>query len=87
MKRFWFYHRQVDRIRAEKDIRQLSVLAGATGQEAFEQVHKRLDEQLGQLLVHQPIAPTLIVNTNEPDPDLERDKLDALRANIKRHGR
>jgi hypothetical protein len=46
-----------------------------------------LDEQLGQLLVHQPIAPTLIVNTNEPDPDLERDKLDALRANIKRHGR
>ncbi|TDW20402.1 hypothetical protein EV128_12532 [Rhizobium azibense] len=90
MKRFWFYHRQVDRIRAEQDLRQLHLLAGVTSQEGVKKLQERLDEALGQILVYQPVSQALDVNTsneNEPDPAFERDKLESLRASILRNGR
>lgn len=91
MKRFWFYHKQVDRIRAEEDLRSLHLLAGVTSQEGVKALQERLAEQLGEVLVFQPVAPALNVNTNsdtnEADPSFEREKLEALRASIMRHGR
>ncbi len=89
MKRFWFYHRQIDRIRAEEDLRSLHLMAGVTSQEGLDQLQQRLTQQLGEIIVWQPPTQALNVNTNpnEPDPTFERDKLESLRASIVRHGR
>ena len=87
IKRFWFYHRQVDRIRAEKDIRMLHVLAGVTSQEGVTKLQERLSEQVGKLLVYQPIGRSLDINSNDAEAGLNRDQLERLRANIMRHGR
>lgn len=90
IKRFWFYHRQVDRIRAEEDLRRLHLLAGVTSQEGVKQLQERLDEALGQIMVYQPVIQALDVNSSnasEPDPGFDRGKLEGLRASIVRHGR
>jgi hypothetical protein len=89
IKFFWFLHKQIDRLRAEEDLRSLHLMAGVTSQEGVTQLQQRLTETQGQILVFQPSVQVLDVNTNpnEPDPTFEREKLEALRANIRRHGR
>ncbi|MBX5130827.1 hypothetical protein HJB53_30515 [Rhizobium lentis] len=88
MKRFWAYHRAADRLQAADDMRMLHLLAGVTSQDGVTKLQERLSEQVGEIYVFEPVAPTLVISdTTTPDPALERDKLESLRASILRHGR
>ncbi|AGC36056.1 hypothetical protein B7L88_gp012 [Rhizobium phage RHEph10] len=88
MKRFWAYHRMADRLQAADDMRMLHLLAGVTSQEGVAKLQERLSEQVGEIYVFQPVAPTLVVaDTTAPDPSFEKDKLESLRASILRNGR
>ncbi|WP_276122566.1 hypothetical protein [Pararhizobium qamdonense] len=69
-------------------MRQLHLLAGVTTQEGVVKLQERLVEEVGEIYVHAlPAQATLEINSNEPDPALEREKLEALRASILRAGR
>lgn len=82
IKRFWFYNKQVDRVRAEEDLRMISLLAAATSGEAYEKAIEGLEKQLGKIVVMVPVATTLEVNGL--DAEYERAKLLALKASISR---
>lgn len=48
---FWGLNRQVDRLRAERDTRELRLLSAAQAPEAAQQLSQRLREELGQPVV------------------------------------
>lgn len=80
---FWFYNRQVDRVRAEEDLRLLRILASAQGGEAFTKEADRLNKELGTVRVFAPIERTIIVDGQERDPNFDKAGLDALRSKIR----
>lgn len=82
IKRFWFLSNQIDRIRAEKDLRQLQMLGSATSQEAYKAAHDHLRDQAGQVYVWQPVAPKEIKIDPDTglDPEFDRAGLQALKA-------
>lgn len=83
LKRFWFLANQVDRIRAEEDMRQLQLLACAQSSEGFESAVESLRTQMGQIYVWKPEPATLefqIDATTGSDPTFDRAGLQRLRA-------
>lgn len=48
---FWFLHDQIDRLRAEDDIRHLTVAASAQSGESIKQTMERLTKQLGDIVI------------------------------------
>jgi hypothetical protein len=51
LRAFWAYNRNVDRLRAEADQRQLNVMSAAQHPEAAERLGKRLSAELGTPVV------------------------------------
>lgn len=69
LERFWMLSRNIDRIRAEEDLRGLQIarVAGATA-EGYEAFAKSLQQRLGQPVVTKQSALPL---SAEADPDAE----------------
>ncbi len=80
---FWFYSRQVDRIRAEEDLRLLRVLAAAQSGEAMTKEAERLNQELGTVRVFAPVERTIVVDGQERDPNFDKAALDALRMKVR----
>lgn len=86
LRRFWFLANQVDRIRAEEDLRLLQVLASSQSAEGYEKAVDSLREQMGQVYVWQPREMTLEVNVDkvERDPEFDRAGLQRLKAMVRK---
>jgi hypothetical protein len=78
IKRFWFYHRQVTRLRAEEDLRMLSLMGAATSGESYKQAFDKLHEEFGEIFIMEPVSRTLDVTKR--DPTFDRGAFDSLRS-------
>jgi hypothetical protein len=89
IKRFWFLANQVDRIRAERDLRQLQMLGSATSLEAYKMANEHLNGQVGQVYVWAPVAPGEIKINPDTGLDAEFDRagLDMLKAKYGRQNK
>jgi hypothetical protein len=87
IKRFWFYHKQVDRLAAEEDLRMLNLLAAVTSSEAYGNTVEKLRRSMGEIYVMMPVQNTLVVvdgKVEELDPEYDRGALLALKRHCTR---
>lgn len=84
LKKFWFLSNQVDRIRAERDLRQIQLLASVGSVEAYKNATDYLKDQAGTIYVWEPEAPAEITLDPETGLDVEFDRegLRALKAGL-----
>ena len=83
IKRFWFLNRQVDRLRAEDDLRRMKVLVAVNSNESFQQALDGFTKQMGTIAVFEEKTRELV---NDPetglDPEFDRAGLHALKAKL-----
>jgi hypothetical protein len=84
IKRFWFISNMIDRLRAEKDLRQIQLLGSVGSPEAYKAAHDYLKDQVGQVWVLEVEAPTefKIDPDTGLDPDFDRAGLRAMKMKI-----
>lgn len=84
IKRFWFLANMIERLRAEKDLRQIQLLAAVGSQEGYKAMTDRLQEQMGQIFVLEVETPTefKIDPQTGLDPEFDREGLRALKMKI-----
>lgn len=84
LRRFWFVSNMIDRLRAEKDLRQLQLLASVGTKEAYTQTVKTLTEWAGTVYVFEKELPTVVRIDPETglDPEFDREGLRALKMKI-----
>lgn len=84
VKQFWFISNMVDRLRAEKDLRQIQLLASVTTKEAYTEAFKSLNNQAGQVYVFEKEIPKeiRIDPATGLDPEFDREGLRALKMKI-----
>ncbi len=85
IKRFWFIANMIERLRAEKDLRQIQLLASVGSPEAYKAARAFLQEQAGQIYVLEgPSAPVEIKIDPQTglDPEFDREGLRALKMKI-----
>jgi hypothetical protein len=82
LKRFWFLVNQVDRLRAEQDLRHIQLLGSAEDGEMRQVAMDNLKTELGKVYVWTETEPTeiRIDHTTGLDPEFDREGLNALRA-------
>ena len=52
---FWFMNTCVDRLRAEEDMRQLSIASSAQSSDGYERKQESLNLQIGEVVKYDPI--------------------------------
>lgn len=84
VKRFWFVSNMIDRLRAEKDLRQIQLMASVGAKEAYEKAFSALNDQAGQVYVLEKEVPTEIRIDPDTglDPEFDREGLRALKMKI-----
>lgn len=82
LRRFWFLNNQIDRLRAEKELRYLQLLASAQSGDAFKATYDHLTNQVGKIYVWDEAAPEKIIINSDTglDPEFDREGLHALKA-------
>ncbi len=94
LRRFWFLYGQIERLRSEDDLRQISLLASVSSQEGFEKKVDALGKQMGEIFFFDgdvsstpvtintayKVDETKPVQEQEKDPEYDRDKFMSLRA-------
>lgn len=75
---------QVDRLRSERDLRQIQLLASVGSAEAYKHASEYLQGQTGKVYVWEMKAPTeIVVDPNTGlDPEFDREGLRALKMKI-----
>lgn len=81
LRRFWFLNNQIDRLRAEKELRQLQLLASAQSGDAFKATYDHLSNQIGKIYVwDEAVSNEIVINTETGlDPEFDRNGLHALK--------
>lgn len=81
LKRFWFLANQVDRLRAEQEIRQLQLLGSAQSGDAYKEAIKALKNEMGTVFVWSKNESTEIRIDPKTglDPEFDRAGLQALK--------
>lgn len=79
IKWFWYLNRQIDRLRAEDDIRHLRLLASVGSEEAYKQTYDGLNTSLGQISVIDEERRSINLDENGQDPAFDRTGLQKLR--------
>jgi len=84
IRRFWFLNNQIDRLRAEQEIRQLQILACAQSSEGFKSSYDHLSTQMGQVYVWQEpkVGEIIIDSTTGLNTEFDREALQRLKINI-----
>ncbi|GAA4525522.1 hypothetical protein GCM10023174_10260 [Chelativorans composti] len=85
LRRFWFFVSQVDRLRAEEEIRQLRVLAAVTSSDAYKKAIEVLQEEMGEIYIWEPlkVPPEMRVDPETGlDPEFDREGLRALKMKL-----
>lgn len=80
VRRFWFLNRQIDRIQAEKELRQVQVVGSTTNQETWKNTVEGLQRTMGEIVVYEPSSPVLDIASDGRDPDFDREGFERLRA-------
>ena len=82
LKRFWFLVNQIDRLRAEENLRQLQLLGSTGDGEALKLANESLVDELGQVFVWEDTSPkeVRIAPDTGLDPEFDREGLRALKA-------
>lgn len=89
LRRFWFLYGQIERLRSEDDLRQMSILSSVNSAEAFEKKITALGNQMGEIFIFTGspgqssdyvVDPTKKVEEQAPDPTFDRNKFSALKA-------
>lgn len=78
-KRFLYLQRQIDRIQAEEDLRQVQLLGMATSQDGYAAITERLSKQMGEIAVYEPGITMLNLDDDQLDPEFNREALHALK--------
>jgi len=93
IRRFWFLNNQVDRLRAEQEIRQLQILACAQSSEGFKSSYDHLNTQMGKIYVwEEPKIGEIVIDPKTGlNPEFNREglrkfKADLFRQTTKRNG-
>jgi hypothetical protein len=85
IRRFWFIANMIERLRAEKDLRQIQLMASVGSVEAYKSAREFLQEQMGQIYVldigDAPVE-IKVDPTTGLDPEFDREGLRALRMKI-----
>jgi len=86
IKRFWFLSNQVERLWAERDLRQAHILAGVGSQKGFEFLTDNLRKELGTVYVWEQQSPgTLVLDPKTGlDTQFDRAGLQALKAKTRK---
>lgn len=85
IKRFWFLANQIERLRAEKDLRQIQLLASVGSTEAYKTARDYLKDQMGEIYVLEADAPPTEIRIDPEtglDPEFDREGLRALKMKI-----
>ncbi|OWZ90347.1 hypothetical protein B9J07_27550 [Sinorhizobium sp. LM21] len=85
IRRFWFIANMIERLRAEKDLRQIQLMASVGSPEAYKSAREFLQEQMGQIYVlDAPEAPVefKVDPKTGLDPEFDREGLRALKMRI-----
>lgn len=85
VKQFWFLSNMVDRLRAEKDLRQIQLLASVGSEQSFKHAHDYLKDQVGQVYVLEVEPPKQEIKIDPKtglDPQFDRAGLQALKMKI-----
>lgn len=56
---FWAMNRNIDRLRAEEDLRSITVGIAAQSEEAYQKISERLINERGEWVIFSPLAPHL----------------------------
>lgn len=90
LKRFWFLVSQIDRLKAEDDLRQLQLLVSVGSVDAYKQALEHLKTEMGEVYVWQPKnvpAEIRIDPDTGLDPEFDREGLRALKRKLVRQAR
>jgi hypothetical protein len=85
IKQFWFIANMIERIRAEKDLRHIQLLASVGSVEGYTAARDFLKEQAGEIYVMEgPTAPVQFKIDPQTglDPEFDREGLRALKMKI-----
>ena len=53
---FWAMNNNIVRVSAERDMRQLTLMVSATSKEAVQEIRKRLESEVGEVVKENPLA-------------------------------
>jgi hypothetical protein len=84
IKRFWFMSNMVERLWAEKDLRQIHLMASVGSEEAFKRTHENLRKEMGTVYVwEEPPVGEIVINPETGlDVEFDRAGLHALRTGM-----
>jgi hypothetical protein len=86
-RRFWALSNQIDRLRAETDLRQIRLLASHQSAEAYKMATEHLTSQVGQVYVWRKdvVSNKIVIDPDtgeEMDPEFDREGLRALKQKL-----
>ena len=85
IRRFWFIANMIERIRAEKDLRQIQLMASVGSPEAYKAARDFLLDQMGQIYVLEvgeaPVEIKIDPKTGL-DPEFDREGLRSLKMKL-----
>lgn len=84
LKFFWLYVKNIERLEADEDLRQLALLYYCQTGEGVQELHERLTTLRGQIQIYQPKVQQLDLDDDSLDPEFDKAGLEALRASIRR---
>lgn len=82
LKRFWFLNNQIDRLRAEQDLRRLQILGSVNDGDTYKQALDNLQEQMGQVFVWGKTDESIEIRIDPVtglDPEFDREGLHSLK--------
>lgn len=80
LKRFWFLLAQIERLRAEDDLRHIGVISASANEKLYEKTTENLNKVLGEIYVYEKVIPEPQVDPETGlDPEFDRAGLQRLR--------
>ena len=84
-RQFWFLVNQINRLRAEDDLRRLQVMGAVNTSEAYEQAVENLQKTVGEIYIWEPshLTDELVLDPDTGlDPEFDREGLRQLKAQM-----
>lgn len=83
LRHFWFLNKQIDRLNAEDDMRQLNLIVATNSSEGIQQIQELLNKQIGTVAkFERKVLSAEDIDPNELDPEFDRAGFQALKASL-----
>lgn len=76
-------NRQIDRIEAERDLKQIQLLAAAGSADGYNKLVEQMNNTVGKIVVYEPSIKRLNLDDDSPDPEFDRAAFEALKAKVR----